>query len=164
MQLNKFIKQISTTAVVISCSLLVGCSMVDSWVYRPDINQGNYVTQNDLDKLQIGLNREQVKFIMGTPMLTSELGDDVWYYVFRQQPRHDSVSQHTYIITFDKTGRVSDIKAAELEGSKSLQEMDSQVISDNISHIKNSEEKAETTKTADTTDSSDTTESTTSQQ
>ncbi|MDF7667302.1 outer membrane protein assembly factor BamE [Orbaceae bacterium ESL0727] len=131
MQLRKF-----TTLMIVSWTLLSGCSLVDRWVYRPDINQGNYVTQEALDKLQIGQTKEQVTFIMGSPMLTSAFGDNTWYYVFRQQPQHGSVSQHTYIVLFDKTDHVIDIKTSELENSKSLEEMDKQGISDDISNLK----------------------------
>ncbi|WP_085247855.1 outer membrane protein assembly factor BamE [Gilliamella mensalis] len=121
-----------TAFAIVTSVLLTGCSVVERWVYRPDINQGNYVTQDALDLLKVGQSKEQVVFIMGSPMLTSVLGDNIWYYVFRQQPQHEAVSQRTYAIYFDEMGRVKDIKASALDSSKSLEEMNKQDISDPI--------------------------------
>ncbi|MWN90037.1 outer membrane protein assembly factor BamE [Gilliamella sp. Pra-s65] len=118
MQFRKF----SVLAIVTSI-LLTGCSVVERWVYRPDINQGNYVTPDAIGLLQVGQSKEQVVFIMGSPMLTSVFGDNVWYYIFRQQPQHDEVSQKSYAVYFNEMGVVKDIKASELAGSKSLEEM-----------------------------------------
>lgn len=121
-----------TLLMIVSGALLSGCSLFDRWVYRPDINQGNYVTQDAIDQLQVGQTKEQVVFIMGTPMLTSVLGDNIWYYVFREQPQHGDVSQRTYTILFNQMGLVTDIKSSALDDSKSLAEMDRQGISDKV--------------------------------
>ena len=112
--------------------LLTGCSLVDRWVYRPDINQGNYITQDAIELLQVGQTKDQVVFIMGSPMLTSSFGGNVWYYVFRQQPQHGNLSQITYAVYFNEMGVVRDIKTSTLEGSLSLEEMNKQGISDPI--------------------------------
>lgn len=122
----------SISLAIVTSMLLTGCSLVDRWVYRPDINQGNYVTKDAIELLQVGQSKEQVVFIMGSPMLTSSFGDNIWYYVFRQQPRHGNVSQITYAVYFDGMGVVSDIKTSTLEGSLSLEEMNKQEISDPI--------------------------------
>lgn len=103
------------TIILTSSILLTGCSFVDRWVYRPDINQGNYVTQDNVEKLKIGQTKEQVAYIMGSPMLTSVFGDDIWYYVFREQPQHGYVHQQTYTLIFGANGLVSDIKTAEID-------------------------------------------------
>jgi outer membrane protein assembly factor BamE len=73
---------------------------------------------------------------MKSPMLTSVLGGNVWYYVFRQQPQHDKVSQINYVIYFNKMGIVTDIKTSSLKDSLSLEEMNKKGISDliNIKH------------------------------
>jgi outer membrane protein assembly factor BamE len=121
-----------TAFAIVASVLLTGCSVVERWVYRPDINQGNYVTPDAIELLQVGQSKEQVVFIMGSPMLTSVFGDNVWYYIFRQQPQHDVVSQRSFAIYFNEMGVVKDIKTSELAGSKSLEEMNKQGISDPI--------------------------------
>lgn len=55
------------------------------WVfspYRPDIQQGNFVSQEMLSQLKVGQTREQVKFILGTPLMTDVFHADRWDYPF----------------------------------------------------------------------------------
>jgi outer membrane protein assembly factor BamE len=55
------------------------------WVfspYRPDIQQGNFVSQEMLSQLKVGQTRDQVKFILGTPLLTDIFHADRWDYPF----------------------------------------------------------------------------------
>ena len=55
------------------------------WVlspYRPDIQQGNFISQEMLAQLKPGQTREQVKFILGTPLLTDVFHADRWDYPF----------------------------------------------------------------------------------
>jgi outer membrane protein assembly factor BamE len=50
--------------------------------YRPDIQQGNFVSQEMLDQLKTGMTRDQVKFILGSPLLTDMFHGDRWDYPF----------------------------------------------------------------------------------
>jgi outer membrane protein assembly factor BamE len=55
------------------------------WVfspYRPDIQQGNFVSQEMLAQLKVGQTREQVLFILGTPLLTDIFHAERWDYPF----------------------------------------------------------------------------------
>ena len=55
------------------------------WVfspYRPDIQQGNFVSQEMLNQLKVGQTRDQVKFVLGTPLLTDVFHADRWDYPF----------------------------------------------------------------------------------
>ncbi|WP_392566083.1 outer membrane protein assembly factor BamE [Utexia brackfieldae] len=106
----RFIKYVLTA--VLATALLSGCSLFNRVVYRPDINQGNYITQSEVDKLQVGQTKAQVVYVMGSPMLQSVFGDNIWYYVFREQPTHGKVSQVTYTLTFDNQERLTEIKTS----------------------------------------------------
>jgi outer membrane protein assembly factor BamE len=50
--------------------------------YRPTIQQGNFVSKEMLSQLKVGQTRDQVKFILGTPMLTDIFHADRWDYPF----------------------------------------------------------------------------------
>jgi outer membrane protein assembly factor BamE len=50
--------------------------------YRPDIQQGNFVSSEMLAQLKEGQSREQVKFILGTPLLADVFHHDRWDYPF----------------------------------------------------------------------------------
>jgi outer membrane protein assembly factor BamE len=55
------------------------------WVfspYRPDIQQGNFVSEEMLKQLKVGQTRDQVKFILGTPLLTDAFHSSRWDYPF----------------------------------------------------------------------------------
>ncbi|MEO8755210.1 MAG: outer membrane protein assembly factor BamE, partial [Casimicrobiaceae bacterium] len=51
-------------------------------VYKLDINQGNYLSQDMVDKLKTGQTKPQVKAALGTPLITSAFRDTRWDYVY----------------------------------------------------------------------------------
>jgi len=54
-------------------------------VYRPEVQQGNVVTQEMVDKLQPGMNRRQVTYILGTPLLVDAFHQDRWDYIYTRE-------------------------------------------------------------------------------
>ena len=55
--------------------------------YKPDIQQGNYISQELVSQVKPGMTREQVRFLLGTPLLTDIFHPDRWDYVyFREAP------------------------------------------------------------------------------
>jgi len=56
------------------------------FVHRIDIPQGNVVTQDMLDKLEPGLNKRQVRYIMGSPMLVDVFNQEEWIYLYSFEP------------------------------------------------------------------------------
>ncbi|HGM4922246.1 outer membrane protein assembly factor BamE [Serratia nevei] len=99
-----------TAAAVVLVMLTAGCSTFEKVVYRPDINQGNYLTSNDVAKIQKGMTQQQVAYTLGTPMLQDPFGTQTWFYVFRQQPGHEDITQQTLTLTFDSAGVLTDIQ------------------------------------------------------
>jgi outer membrane protein assembly factor BamE len=51
--------------------------------YRITIQQGNFVSREMADQVKEGMTREQVRFILGTPLLTDMFHADRWDYIFR---------------------------------------------------------------------------------
>ena len=50
--------------------------------YKVEVVQGNFVSQEQVRALQRGMSRQQVREILGTPLLTSVFHADRWDYVF----------------------------------------------------------------------------------
>lgn len=98
-----------TAAAVVLLMLTAGCSTFDRLVYRPDINQGNYLTATDVAKIQTGMTKQQVAYILGTPMMQDPFGSNTWFYVFRRQPGHQPVTQQTLTLTFSAAGTLTNI-------------------------------------------------------
>ena len=70
---------------------LAGCSSVDYYSqslvkavtpYKVEVVQGNFVSREQVEALQKGMNREQVRNVLGTPLVTSLFHGDRWDYVF----------------------------------------------------------------------------------
>lgn len=102
---HKMLTAIATVLLL----LIAGCSTVERVVYRPDINQGNYLNATDVAKIHNGMTQQQVVFTLGTPMLTDPFGSNIWYYVFRQQPGHQRAKQQTLTLTFNSKGVLTDV-------------------------------------------------------
>ena len=63
---------------------LAGCSWAPTWgVYKIDINQGNYVTQDALDKVKVGQSKSQVRLLLGTPLVADAFHANRWDYLYR---------------------------------------------------------------------------------
>lgn len=51
-------------------------------VYRPTIQQGNVVTQEQVNELKPGMSKRQVRFLLGSPMLTDVFHANRWDYAY----------------------------------------------------------------------------------
>lgn len=50
--------------------------------YKLDVQQGNVVSEEATAKLRIGMSPEEVKAIVGTPLLQDDFQQQRWDYVF----------------------------------------------------------------------------------
>lgn len=62
--------------------LLVLCLGLLSSCYVIEIQQGNVIDPAKVAQLKIGMSKEQVRYVMGTPILQSTFNDDKWDYVY----------------------------------------------------------------------------------
>jgi outer membrane protein assembly factor BamE len=71
--------------------------------YRPDMVQGNFISKEQLENLKLGMDREEVKVILGTPLITSVMHLNRWDYVFAFK-RGDTqlVEQRQVTLIFEK--------------------------------------------------------------
>lgn len=89
--------------------------------YKIDVRQGNMVTQEMAAQLKPGLTKDQVRFILGTPLVADMFHADRWDYVYRFQPGHGEAQQRRLIVYFQdgKLARVGgDVSAAEADGGQ----------------------------------------------
>jgi len=69
--------------------------------YRITIQQGNYVTREMVQQLKPGMTREQVRFILGTPLLTDIFHADRWDYVFYRDVPGGKREQRSFSVIFE---------------------------------------------------------------
>lgn len=76
---------------------LSGCSLI----YKLPTRQGNVIEQRDLDKLKPGMTREQVKYVLGTPLAATPFRADRWDYVGYYKSPRGEITQRTVTAFFD---------------------------------------------------------------
>ncbi len=103
-------------AVPLALTMLTGCSLAEKLVYRIDINQGNYVEQEAVDKLRFGMTKEQVRFVLGSPMLIENGRPDTWYYIYHHTKGHQDSIQRDLVVNFDEAGTLTDITGDYIVG------------------------------------------------
>ncbi|TKB55360.1 outer membrane protein assembly factor BamE [Ferrimonas aestuarii] len=88
---------------------LSGCSVLEKMVYKIDIPQGNFIEQNQVEKLRIEMTKEQVEFILGRPVVRDSFADNTWYYVYQfKSGRTNELTNKQLIVNFDQ-GKVASI-------------------------------------------------------
>lgn len=83
--------------------------LASACVYRQSIPQGNFFKPEDVAKLEEGMTREQVQFVMGTPMVADPFHPDRWDYVFvvdAQDDRQDFYRRVTVFFEGDAVARI----------------------------------------------------------
>jgi len=84
--------------------------------YRMVIQQGNFISQEMVAQLKPGMTKEQVRFILGTPLVTDIFHADRWDYVFYRELPNGKREQRNLSVVFekDKLARVlGDLMPAE---------------------------------------------------
>jgi len=106
---------------VIASLWLAGCSYVPHIVteYRIDVQQGNVITQEMVAQLKPGQTRDQVRFILGTPLLTDIFHAQRWDYLYRlQNGRTNEVEARKFSVFFGQDGRLErvagDVEPAQM--------------------------------------------------
>ena len=101
-----------TRAPALALALLLGACALPSFMqpYRMDIQQGNFVTQEMVSQLKPGMSKEQVRFILGTPLLTDVFHAERWDYVYYLDRRGKPREQRHLAVHFQ------DGKLARLDG------------------------------------------------
>lgn len=68
--------------------------------YKVDIQQGNFVSSEMLSKLKPGMTKEQVRFVLGTPLLTDMFHANRWDYLFRLQKPNGALTTNRVTVFF----------------------------------------------------------------
>ena len=93
-------------ALAVLALALCACELV----YKLPTRQGNVIEQKELDSLQVGMSREQVQFLLGTPIAASAFRSDRWDYLGYYKNPRGKVFSRTVSLYFDGD------KLARMEG------------------------------------------------
>jgi outer membrane protein assembly factor BamE len=102
--------------VLILNLLLISAAASSGCVYKAALSQGNLLKQEDLDQVKIGMTRNQVRFLLGTPMIDDPFHEERWDYVYYLKVGRDNATYKRWVSIFFDGDNVSRIVAdQELE-------------------------------------------------
>jgi outer membrane protein assembly factor BamE len=71
-------------------------------VYRMDVQQGNLLDVEQVEQLEVGMTRSQVRFLLGTPMVIDSFDANRWDYVYSlRRGNARQVTRRHLIVWFD---------------------------------------------------------------
>lgn len=85
-------------------------------VYQASLSQGNLLKQEDLDQVKVGMTRNQVRFLLGTPLIDDPFHRERWDYVYFLKIGRDKATFKRWVSIFFDDDNVNKIVAdQELE-------------------------------------------------
>ena len=91
-------------ALALCLMLLSACS-----VHKIDIQQGNVITQEMFEKLKIGMEKQQVERVFGTPLIVDPFHRNRWDYVYIFKAGDTDEKQSAYLSLYFEDDRLSKI-------------------------------------------------------
>lgn len=92
--------KISVKLSLIICSVLLLSACHNLHVFSSDVQQGNIITKDKVEKLRIGMTTEQVKTIIGAPVLTRTLSANRWLYIYTLRENRRLTAEKKLILFF----------------------------------------------------------------
>lgn len=83
-------------------------------VYRLDIQQGNLLTLSDVEQVTVGMSRSQVRYLLGTPMVSDPFAPHRWDYVYRRTHGRDRQVDTAHFIVRFEDDKVSAVEKVAL--------------------------------------------------
>lgn len=96
-------KTILRTLLLATVMAFAGC------VYQATLSQGNLLKQEDLDQVEVGMTRNQVRFLLGTPMIEDPFHQNRWDYVYFLRVRREKASFKRWVSIYFVDDKVSEI-------------------------------------------------------
>ena len=83
-------------------SLISACGPIGfPGVYRIDVEQGNIVTQEMVDQLKPAMDRRQVRYILGTPLVEDSFDSSRWDYIYIVRKGRETREQKWLSVYFE---------------------------------------------------------------
>ena len=84
----------SLATIVTACSNYIPA-------YKIDVQQGNILTQEDVNQVKIGMNKEKIVYILGSPTITDPFHADRWDYTYTFKPGYGKLEKKNITLYFD---------------------------------------------------------------
>lgn len=77
--------------------------------YVPDVQQGNVIDQKKFAKLKVGMSKNEVKELLGDPILTNIFDRNCFVYAYTNQINGGKISSKSSTLCFDAKGYLASI-------------------------------------------------------
>ena len=84
--------------------------MTSGCVYRAPIAQGNLIKQEDLDQVEVDMTMNQVRFLLGTPMIEDPFAKNRWDYVYYLRIKRDDAINKRWVSVYFVDEKVTEIR------------------------------------------------------
>ncbi len=104
----------SLTLFSVCLCLLLGACGDPIWLPRAhkiEVQQGNLLTEEQIESIEAGMSREEVAALIGVPVNQPAFQPDRWDYVFTRSPAGQTVAARRFSVFFDEGDRVANIEA-----------------------------------------------------
>ncbi|WP_096086172.1 outer membrane protein assembly factor BamE [Agaribacterium haliotis] len=72
------------------------------WVYQVKIMQGNFIEQDMVDQLELGMSKNQVRYVLGTPLVEDSFNPDRWDYFYNVRRGDEDFGQWHFTVFFEE--------------------------------------------------------------
>ena len=93
--------------IIIISLLIYSCSNTN--LYKVTIIQGTVFAQEDIDKLEIGMTKDQVSFVMGQPSFENFFEKNVWNYIYKITTGDNVDMEKKVKLIFDEKNLLSEV-------------------------------------------------------
>jgi outer membrane protein assembly factor BamE len=103
-----------STRAAAAALLLVTVAALAACVHRPYIQQGNYLEMKDVDQVTAGMTRSQVRYLLGTPMISDPFTAQRWDYIYTLKRGRARKIDRAHFIVYFADEKVSRIEKPDL--------------------------------------------------
>jgi len=104
-------RRASLLLLAVSALSLSGC-------FKPEIRQGNFLSDDKIALVKVGMTPAQVQYVLGRPMVQDPFHPSRWDYVRYVNPNDGSPEQNWHVIVYFDGGKVSRIEQPEVKNKE----------------------------------------------
>ena len=85
--------------------------LLSACIYRVDVQQGNLLDDADIESVQVGMTRNQVRFLLGTPIIEDTFHQERWDYIYYYRQGRERIADRSWLVVYFDGDLVSEIEA-----------------------------------------------------
>ncbi len=95
--------------IFLAVALTLLAPLAGGCVYHMPIQQGNFLRKDDIQQLQVGMTRTQVRYLLGTPMVPATFSTDRWDYLYYLKKGHFHKPERYLLTVYFQSDKVARI-------------------------------------------------------